>query len=752
MFSNVLSAPMPFRPLRALTGRVRRVRRMPLAEIAGRGRQEGAKLVDRVTASRRAVDPSRILREHAPALARPGAAMEMLRCAAPRRFFAGVEHPKRVASLLPEHCEAVVKSADATLCSRFDLLGYRALWFGDPIDWHRDPVWSRQSPPLHWTQLNPLDAGAIGDSKIVWELNRHQWITRLGQAHALTGDEKYAQGALSAIDSWIEANPYGFGLNWSSSLEASYRIMSWTWTLMLLRQSAALSAERAARILAVLWLHARHVERYLSYYFSPNTHLTGEALGLFYAGTLLREFRQARRWRNVGARVLLDEIRSQVCADGVHFERSTCYHRYTLETYLQFLLLATRNHLNVSPDVSDRVNQGLDFLQSMRRPDGSLPEIGDADGGSLMPLVERDQCDPRGVLAVGAAMLGRGDLAWAAGALMPDVVWLTGETGAARFGALEKSPLAARPSQIFPAGGYAVMRTSYRRDAHQMIVDVGPLGCSFSCGHGHADLLSVQCSAFGEPVLVDAGTYCYTPEREWRNFFRGTAAHSTLTIDGRSQVEATGPFSWRGRPGVQLRAWRTDSRCDFVDASHSAYTGLTHRRRVLFVKPDYWVIVDDVQPSGAKRFRDPFSAAHPGKRIPEPLVERGVKWAPMAVEVVRDRWARAGTPRGNTFWIGSFGPNGIAPVIKCGEVAPIRGWISTAYGQRTPAPLVVFAARAPLPWRSITLLLPRSGAAVSAPAVRPLFDDRNLPIGLELDDLRESILVDDTDIFRSADR
>ncbi|RPI54614.1 MAG: hypothetical protein EHM55_10370, partial [Acidobacteria bacterium] len=718
------------------------------SELLGRSRQEAAKFIERVTSGHRPIDPSALLREHAPAMARPAAAIEILRGTAPRRFFAGVENPRRVGQLVPGHRAAVLKNAAANVQGRFDLLGYRTLWFGEPIDWHFDPVTSRCSPRGHWTQLDPLDSATVGDSKVIWELNRHQWIAGLAQAYALTGHEPYAERALAALESWVDANPYGLGLNWSSSLEVSYRVMSWAWTLMLLRDSAALSADRITLALGWLWLHASYVARYLSTYFSPNTHLTGEALGLFYAGTLFPEFRQARRWREMGRRVLVEESRSQICPDGVHFERSTCYHRYTLETYLQFLVLADRNGLKVPRHVGDRVRRGLEFLLSIRRPDGSLPEIGDADGGRLLPLVERDPCDPRGVFALGATMFRRSDLAWAAEGLAADVPWLTGEAGAAKFSSLKPSAPAGPMSRIFPSGGFIVMRTAWERDAHQMIVDVGPLGCSFSSGHGHADLLSVQCSAFGEPVLVDAGTYCYTPEREWRNFFRGTAAHSTLMIAGRDQVQPDGPFSWRGRARVDVREWRSSSHWDFVDASHQAYAGLTHRRRVLFVKPDYWVIVDEVFPENGSGILFPEV---PRKEDPGTSFELGFQFAPMNVSLARDRWAKAETPHGNTFWIGSFAPGSVRPAVKTGELAPIRGWISTGYGQRSPAPLLVYAARTALPWRSITLLMPKRGRTTSVPMVSPLLDDGNLPIGLELEDLHESILVDDTDIFRSVD-
>ena len=731
---------------RGLSSRLRRLARMPLSEIAGRSRQEAAKLLDRVTASDRPIDAETVLRDHAPAYVDQAAALNILREAAPKRFFAGVEHLRVSVDAVREHHDGSFSSVTATLQNRFDLLGYRTLWFGEPIDWHFDPVWSRRSPRVHWTQLDPLDPALVGDSKVVWELNRHQWVARLGCAYAVSGEERYADSALSAIESWIDANPYGIGVNWSSSLEVSYRLMSWSWTLMLVRDAAALSPARLSRILAYVWLHANYISRYLSFYFSPNTHLTGEALGLFYAGNLFREFDAAEGWRRLGARVLIAESRTQICGDGVHFERSTCYHRYTVETYQQFLLLAARNDISVPLELGDRVRRMVDVMLAVRKPDGALPEIGDADGGRLMPLVERDQCDPRGAFAVAAAMLGRGDCADAAGGMTPDVPWLMGEEGVRAFAAITPTKPSGPTSRIFPSGGYAVMRTGWERDAHQMIVDVGPLGCSFSAGHGHADLLTIQCSAFGEAVIVDPGTYCYTPETEWRNYFRGTAAHSTVTIDGRDQAEPAGPFSWRSKPCVHVREWRTNAECDLVDASHDAYSGITHRRRVLFVKPDYWVIVDDVM---ADLKVGTTTGVVPGFSPAQHQIDLGFQFAPMEVAIVRDRWARAITPGGNTFWVGTFAASAMKARVKTGELGPIRGWISTDYGQRMPAPHVVFSAKTSLPWRSITLLIPQRGDRGSLPAVSALFDDRNLPIGVELEDRSESIFADDSDIFRS---
>ena len=118
-----------------------------------------------------------------------------------------------------------------------------------------------------------------------------------------------------------------------------------------------------------------------------------------------------------------------------------------------------------------------------------------------------------------------------------------------------------------------------------------------SSGHGHADLLSIQCSVFGEPCLVDAGTCSYTGEPQWRDIFRSTASHSAVMVDGMNQAEPAGPFGWQGQPRVRLREWHSTPEFDFLDAEHNGYLSLAepiaHRRKLNFVKPGYWILVDD---------------------------------------------------------------------------------------------------------------------------------------------------------------
>jgi hypothetical protein len=680
--------------------RLARLLATPPGALADRARQEIQRRVDR-----RQWERGR--RRAAPPLDAPAAsaALERFRHAVQARFFAGAVSaavPALMAARFPDTVARLLAAADAACRGRFDLLGYRALDFGDPIDWHLDPVAGRRTPRLHASRVDPLDAAVVGDSKVVWELNRHQWLVGLGQAWALTGDERYARAFTATVERWLDANPPGVGINWTSSLEVALRLVAWSWALALFRRAEAVTPAFFARVRAAVADHARHARRYLSRDFSPNTHLTGEALGLLYAGLLFADLRGAAGWRRTGVRVLVRELDRQVLADGVYFEQSTCYARYTADIYLHLLLLAERNGLGLPRAVRERTGALLAWLVALRRPDGAVPSIGDADGGRLLPLAPRAPDDFDDTLAVGAAVLGRTDLAPEAG-VPPEAVWLLGEP--TRWAGALRPNAHARPrrSAAFPAGGWVVMREG---DDH-LVFDAGPLGCPVSGGHGHADLLAVShCSAGGEAFLVDGGTGDYAdPER--RAFFRSTAAHSTVSVDGQSQAHPRGPFGWWQRPRARLRRWVCTPAFDFADAEHDdAYRRLSdpvrHRRRVVFDRRGRcWVIVDDLQARAEHR------------------VEIRWQFAPLSVSLEGASWARARGRRGELL-VGTFSAAALKLELDEGALLPPRGWVSPAYGVAVPAPALTCAEVTRLPLRVVTVLLPVTPGAV--PDVAPLRD------------------------------
>jgi len=247
-------------------------------------------------------------------------------------FFPSLRHREQIVATMqrrfPSETLKIVDRAERAIDGRFDLLGFMNLSFGNPPDWLLEPVSNKRASLDHWSRIAYLDPAIAGDKKITWELNRHQHFVTLGQAYWLTNDEKFADAFVSQLTSWMDANPPKRGINWVSSLELAFRSIAWLWALHLFAGSPRLTAGFELRVLKNILAHGFHLESYLSHFFSPNTHLTGEALGLFYLGTVLRELRCAGRWRTLGLRIMVDELPRQTRRDGVYFEQATYYHRY----------------------------------------------------------------------------------------------------------------------------------------------------------------------------------------------------------------------------------------------------------------------------------------------------------------------------------------------------------------------------------------------------------------------------------------
>ncbi|MDQ1728475.1 MAG: hypothetical protein QOD33_600, partial [Pyrinomonadaceae bacterium] len=446
----------------------------------------------------------------------------------------------------PEAEQEIVAAAERIVAGRFDLLGFKQLSFGNPIDWRLEPVSGKSTPLVHWSKLDYLNPEITGDKKIVWELNRHQYFLKLGQAYWLTGAEKYAETFVAQLSSWMDQNPPKLGINWASSLEVSFRSISWLWALHFFKDSPALTASIFARVLKFLYLSARHLETYLSTYFSPNTHLTGEALGLFYLGTFLPEFSEAARWRRTGQEILSEQLAKQVKPDGVYFEQSSYYHRYTTDFYTHLLIMlrqaaGTPGSAGIRPashpaptdsvdsTLTTTLTALLDHLLHLTRPDGTSPLFGDDDGGRLVTLDRRAANDFRAALSNGALLFNRGDYKFVAGSLAEETLWLLGPTAAAAFDEITAvEPV--QQSRDFPDGGYYIMRDGWHAHANYLLFDCGPHGAS-NCGHAHADALAIEVAANGQPLLIDPGTCSYTGAKDVRDWFRSSPAHNALTVD-----------------------------------------------------------------------------------------------------------------------------------------------------------------------------------------------------------------------------
>jgi hypothetical protein len=327
---------------------------------------------------------------------------------------------------------------------------------------------------------------------------------------------------------------------------------------------------------------------------------------------------------------------------------------------------ARRFGVSLSEEFDARLGRVMDFALHCRRPDGEIPALSDADSGSYAELLE-----------LAADLLDRPDLRWAATA---------GRVGA---------PPEER-NVSFPDGGYFVQRSGWGEGPVPSagerfgIFDCGPLG---EGGHGHYDLLSVELAAGGGPLVLDPGRFTYHEgEPNLRHWFKGTAAHNTVLVDGRDQTEyhrrkPRGPIAsgrFLGRLAVEgldvLWGEATTPRYDAV-----------HRRRVIFVAGEYWIVEDRLRAETPHRYDQRWHLA------PAPAG---------AVTVVDDpEWPLVRAP-------------GVALAFAPGvRLAVEPGWYAPRYGIREAAPVVSAALDGARDAALITLVMPRP-AGRRLPALR----------------------------------
>ena len=495
--------------------------------------------------------------------------------------------------LFPGAAERVVAAAVGVCANRIPIFSDTAD-LGDAVDWHRDYRCGVRAPLSFGRGIDTLDPAVVGDGKNIWELNRCGYFVTLGQAFWATGDRRYFEKWKELVISWIDANPPDRGINWNSSLELAMRAVSWLWSSWFFR--AELEADDAflLRFGETILLHGDRIERHLSRYFSPNTHLTGEALGLLYIGKAYPAAPRSRVLVALGESILRAELERQILADGGYFERATWYHKYTIDFYLHMLLL-------VGPDdaaadaAADAVKRMTAHLVLLSESDGTIPLIGDADGGQLLFLDGR-KGNVHGACCTAAALLGDGDLKdLAGGEFQEETLWLLGPSGLDRFKRMERMRRRSFHS-INKETGWYCLRTGMGPDDAYVIFDCGPHGWD-GCGHAHADLLSVLWNARRTMALVDPGCPVYGGDPALRNRTRSSACHNTITIGGESQSVPGALFRWRRIARPVLSRSFIEGECGFVEGQHDGYDdiGCRHWRGVLFCGYDLVVVADVVR-------------------------------------------------------------------------------------------------------------------------------------------------------------
>ena len=594
--------------------------------------------------------------------------------------------------------EATVRSADAVCRGYFPVFGKEAAFLGETVPWRTSPDTGARWPNAYWECLPITGPRRPGDIDLVWELNQHSFCVALGKAYWYTDESRFANRLADLVRSWLDDNPTGLGPNWISPLQVGIRLIAWSWAWHYLREAPELDEALRADLLKSAHAHLDFINRHLPVRQKvPNNHLLTESAALLILSLLYPEFASSKEWTAHGMDLLAREMRRQVLPDGVHSELCTAYHRMVIDFVTHAVILCERNGVACPPIIHSHLEAMYGFVLRCTRADGTVPMFGDWSPGALDRFHSRWD-DWRSLLAVGACLFGRADFREASGEPSEEAFWLFGEDTQDRFNAATTQP--ERPvAYSFPDAGYFIMSAGKEDSDLHLMVDAGPIGLAGRPGHGHADCLSFELFAHGQPLIVDAGTYTYSGRPDERDHFRGTGSHNTLLVDGVDQAQATPIFGWQHPYRALVHHWVSDVTGAFLDAEHSGYTRLmppvVHRRQVLVASGDYVVVRDVITGEGM----------------------RSLKWR---FQLSPGAWTVE--KHGHTFHAHQTAAGLLLAAVCPPETvcAIASGRVSRRYWQAQAAPALEYHLLAELPLSVWFIVQPLSGSATPMLATRPV--------------------------------
>lgn len=459
-----------------------------------------------------------------------------------------------VGDVPPEEVARITARADCIVRGEMEEQAIEHTFVNGDIDWFYNP-----------TRVN--DDLAV-NNEWQWQLNRMGFWQILGTAYRATGNEVYAQTWVTHLRSWAKQcpRPDDHGNYAESSwrtIESGIRMAgSWPRAFRDFLQSSAFTDEDVVLYVHLCIEHAKHLR---THHRQAGNWLTMEMAGLYSVGAIFPELKAAKEWRSYAAELSYRELDTQFTPDGAQVELSPGYHWVALRNILTVPRVAKVAGFEdeLPSDFLSHAEKAFEYTLLMRTPDGSTPRTNDTPNTQ----------DISEVLQVGAELFpDRKDFVW----------------GATK-GVQGESP--AQTSVGFDYAGYYVMRSGWDAEANMLCFDAGPAGLA----HIHQDKLNVMLWAFGRELLLDTGGGPYE-QSKWRRYGLSSFSHNTVIVDGLGQKRERG-FASEPLDDV---TWVSTDDYDYAvgvfDEFYEEKQPAIHKRHVLFVKPDIFVVWDVLTP------------------------------------------------------------------------------------------------------------------------------------------------------------
>lgn len=477
-------------------------------------------------------------------------------------------------------CRQAFPSAVKETLQLADMICQHSFLFREHWEMERTHVPVDFKGPINW-ELIP-----DGDPEWMYAFNRHTFGTTLAKAWLYTKDDKYPQAFTSLLLDWIKNAPFTENSKRTTwrSIETGLRCENWLRALFLFGDCVASDKEFMDAFHSSLGQHAAWLLEANSAFQRLSNWGILQNHGLFLLGLYLEQPDLC----STAIKRLEEETHTQFMADGTHWEQSPLYHCEVLHCLLDTLLAARRSGYTIAESFSDKIKEAAYGLAYWLRPDGYLICQSDSD-----------EIDARDLLVLSACLFHDPLLKQYAGNdFYEDNLWDIPEM---REEYLAMKPIAGPGSIALKDSGNYMLWDDASCNSAFLHMHCGCLGS----GHGHADLLHVDLTAYGETILADSGRYTYV-DSDIRKYLKSPAAHNTLTVNKKDFSDYQS--SWRFSPIAEPMKGehRFTPLADYISGSHLGYLseGVLASRKVIRIDKGLFVIWDTCHVADSDKTRE----------------------------------------------------------------------------------------------------------------------------------------------------
>jgi hypothetical protein len=377
----------------------------------------------------------------------------------------------------------------------------------------------------------------------LWRYNLHyfDYLFKLAIEYLNGGENHflYYEKYKTFISNWIENNPFPLGDGWHP-YTISLRITNWIITYQIFREDMTIDNEFHENFKRSLYVQYKYLQANLEKDVLGNHYF--ENIKALIIGSI---FFMDKNTFDKFKKELLEQLDEQILLDGMHFELSPMYHKIILEDLIKITWwLKDEDIYNL---LNNYLQKMIDVTYSFEDNFGKTPAFNDSTDG----ISKSYQC----LLKV----------------------------------CNELFELRPQNNTSFEKSGFYILKDKNKK----VIFDTGDICPTYLPAHGHCDALSYELSIKGTPLIVNAGTYRYE-SGEWRDYFRSTNAHNTVSVSNKEQSQFWGSFRVAKRIKKVRRKQFLYKNINFYAGAYVSYLGVEHKRFIAYIDENTVVILDYV--------------------------------------------------------------------------------------------------------------------------------------------------------------